>query len=154
MDHTFQSLVKRLEKELHQAEVETCLHLLTEGEVLFSPGFTQDRERLLSLLELRYDTAASSSGERFEAQDLVGWKRATEALRKSDAPEVHQQVISSDFESFFFYWDSQSQEMIAAFRLPHYRSMKDWKTYNDDIIRRGYTVSSSLYRKGVLVRAW
>ena len=150
----FSKTIENLRSESDNSIAKECLSSMTNGTVLFNSGFDQEKEKLISLYELRLDIAKSINRHKFREEELLGWEQAIKKLKNCNTERLWLNWVRSDKKHFRLIWNAESGKLIGIFYLYPKRTMEESEAYNSETVKKGYTVSSVKYVNGQMAKAW
>ncbi len=150
----FENTIKNLKLEKNNSIAQECLNEMLSRQVLFNPGFEQEKEQLTSLYDLRLNMAKDINKDKFKEDEISNWESAVENLKKSAAKKLVLNWVTSEFKHFMIFWDYDSERLAGIFYLYPKSSIKEQEEYNSDIIKRGFSVSSLKYDSGQMIKKW
>ena len=150
----FEKTVQKLKLERDNSIAKECLNEMLNGEVLFNPGFEQEKEQLTSLYSLRLNMAKDLNKDKFKEDELSNWELAVKNLKRSSALRLELNWVSSEFKHFMMFWDCSSEQLVGIFYLYPNRDIKKQEEYNLQIIEKGFSVSSIKYDAGQFIKDW
>ena len=150
----FDDTIHNLNLEKDNSIAQECLNAMLNQEVLFNPGFEQEKEQLTSLYNLRLNMAKDINKDKFKEDEISNWESAIENLKNSSAKTLVLNWVRSEFRHFMMFWDYDTERLAGIFYLYPKSSIKKQEEYNEDIIERGFSVSSIKYNSGRMVKNW
>ncbi len=113
----FEETVNNLRASTATSIVLECLTSMTNEEVLFHPGFSQDKKKLTSLYYFRLKNAEKLSRDKFKDDEIESWQKAIDDLENSQAKELELNWVRCDQKSYLMFWDKADQTLQAIFYL-------------------------------------
>ena len=129
-----------------------CLHSIQNETILFNAGIKKDKVELTSLYKLRLDIAKDNS--KFQIDEIASWETAITILEASKSVALFLSRITSERKTYFIFSDTTTKELEAIYFLNNSNSIEEQERNYDQIIEKGYSVSTIKYDKGEEIRCW
>lgn len=131
-----------------------CLNSMLNQEILYNEGIRQEKQKLTSLYSLRLNIAKDLHKNIYKKEELENWENAIKDLKKSNCEKLLLNTIITERKIFFLFWDALSIKLEAIYYLNSKLSILDQELYNDNIVKKGLSVSSVKYKNGHRVKDW
>ncbi|CAM4085164.1 MULTISPECIES: hypothetical protein [Flavobacterium] len=129
-----------------------CLHSIQNETILFNAGIKKDKVELTSLYKLRLDIAKDNS--KFQKNEIASWETAITILEASKSVALFLSRITSERKTYFIFSDTTTKKLEAIYFLNNSNSIEEQERNYDQIIEKGYSVSTIKYDKGEEIRCW
>ncbi|WP_445710935.1 hypothetical protein [Flavobacterium sp.] len=129
-----------------------CLHSIQNETILFNAGIKKDKVELTSLYKLRLEIAKDNS--KFQIDEIASWETAITILEVSKSVALFLSRITSERKTYFIFSDTTTKELKAIYFLNNSSSIEEQERNYDQIIEKGYSVSTIKYDKGEEIRCW
>lgn len=129
-----------------------CLHSIQNETILFNAGIKKDKVELTSLYKLRLEIAKDNS--KFQIDEIASWETAITILEASKSVALFLSRITSERKTYFIFSDTTTKELEAIYFLNNSSSIEEQERNYDQIIEKGYSVSTIKYDKGEEIRCW
>ncbi|NHN25038.1 hypothetical protein FIA58_005040 [Flavobacterium jejuense] len=129
-----------------------CLYCIQNKTILFNAGIKKDKIELATLYKLRLNFAKHNDS--FKEDEILSWKKAITTLEASKSVALFLSIVTSERKTYFIFSDVSTKTVEAIYFLNNITSIEEQEKNNDQIIEKGYSVSTIKYSKGEEVRRW
>lgn len=129
-----------------------CLHSIQNQTILFNAGIKKYKVELTSQYKLRLDIAKDYS--KFQKNEIASWETAIADLKASKSKVLFLSRITSERKTYFIFFDTTTKELEAIYFLNNSSSIEEQERNYDQIIEKGYSVSTIKYNQEKEVKRW
>ena len=129
-----------------------CLDCIKNETILFNAGIKKDKVELTNLYKLRLEIAKANS--KFQKDEIASWETAITILEASKSKALFLSSITSERKTYFIFSDTTTKKLMAIYFLNNSSSIEEQERNYDQIIEKGYSVSTIKYIQGEEVRRW
>ena len=145
-------LIKSLQDKANSTFAKECLYCIQNDTILFNAGIKKDKTELTSLYKLRLEIAKDNS--KFQIDEIASWETAITILEHSKSVALFLSMVMSERKTYFIFSDVTTKIVEAIYFLQNATSIEEQEKNNDQIIEKGYSVSTIKYIQGEEVRRW
>lgn len=129
-----------------------CLNSIQNETILFNAGIKKDKTELTSLYKLRLDIAKGNS--KFQIDEIASWETTITTLEASKSEALFLSIVTSERKTYLIFSDVSTKTVETIYFLYNSNSIEEQERNYDQIIEKGYSVSTIKYIQGEEVRRW